>query len=171
MFKLVTYPSDILKMSSSRVENFDKSLRDLIDGMVEMMYEKHGVGLAAPQLGFHKRIVVMDASAGDDKNDLTIMINPIIKWKSKEIEILEEGCLSLPGVIIRVPRHNSVEIEYQDVFGETHYALYNGWSARVIQHEIDHLEGTLMLDKAGPLERRMALKNVDKMAVSVTEDV
>ena len=162
MFSVVTYPSDGLKQPCSVVSDFGQSLRTTIASMAETMYAEKGVGLAAPQVGLQKRIIVMDHDAGL-VDSLRALINPVIIWSSDEKQFSQEGCLSIPGVTVNVERSVEVSVEYRDVMGQTRHTCFTGILARIVQHELDHLDGILMLDRATPMERKMALKNLSKM--------
>ena len=130
--------------------------------MIEVMYSSAGVGLAAPQVGLTDRILVMDPSAGDQSNQLRVLINPEVTWRSPEEELREEGCLSLPGVRLQVLRPFAVEVRYNDLHGIEHVIRYGEWLARIAQHEIDHLDGVVMVDRVGPLARRSALRDLPR---------
>jgi len=160
---VVLYPSENLHVPCRQVEKFDHGLRTTVASMVDTMYASSGVGLAAPQIGIQERLVVIDPSAGQKANDLVTLVNPKITWRSSSSEMGLEGCLSLPGITVNISRPTEVEIEYQDVLGQTHHNFFTGWPARVVQHEIDHLDGVLMIDRASPMEHKMALKNVSKI--------
>jgi peptide deformylase len=159
MSSLVIYPSHELKQVSSVVKEIDAELRSLIDEMVNWMYTSKGVGFAAPQLGSNKRIIVIDPSAGESANEMVVMINPIITKFSQDFSVDDEGCLSIPGVFVTVRRNVSCIVDYLDVEGNKQTQECNGWKARIVQHEIDHLDGIMMIDRIGPMARKMALKN------------
>lgn len=157
--KLVTYPDQIL---GQRCEDiiFGEPIERLVGSMIETMYLHDGVGLAAPQLGVLSRLVVIDPSAGDSANELTIMINPAIRWVSEEIGTQDEGCLSLPGVRLSIARSLACDVDYVDMSGTPRSMKCVGWKARIVQHEIDHLAGVMMLDRVGTLARRFALRDM-----------
>lgn len=158
--EIVVYPHPILKDNCSDVTVFDDKLRQLIDSMAEAMYSSGGVGLAAPQVGLSKKIILIDQSAGESGNELISLINPKIVAISTEFNSSQEGCLSLPGISVTVTRPTSCDIEYVDVDGKVKSINCSGFKARIVQHEIDHLYGITLLDKMGSLYRRMALKNL-----------
>lgn len=130
-----------------------------INEMVEAMYMNNGVGLAAPQLGFCNNVIVVDPSNGNSSLQLITMINPTIVWSSIEQNSADEGCLSIPGVTVSVSRFNSIDVMYLDTDGGSKQLRCDGILARIVQHEVDHLFGITMLDKAGPVTRQWALKN------------
>jgi len=141
-------------------ENYPK-LNELIDNMFETMYHADGVGLAAPQVGLTDRIFVVDLSpvASEEHPEFRdfkkVFINAHITERSGEIELIEEGCLSIPGIHEKVPREGEIRIEYLDELMQPHHESYSGYMARVIQHEYDHLDGKLFVDKISPLRKRM----------------
>lgn len=159
MLKIIDYPNPILSVRALHVTNFDEEIKILIEEMIVTMYATGGVGLAAPQVGCSQRIVIIDPSAGEDANNLVAMINPVVTWVSEQKVVSEEGCLSLPRVRLQVPRSIAVNVEYHDAMGN-HKLLQcrDVYMARIIQHEVDHLDGLTMLDRVGPLARKLALK-------------
>lgn len=164
---IITYPSDILRAKSTAVENFDHSLRATVAAMIDTMYTNNGVGLAAPQIGINERLIVVDPTSGQSAHSLIVMVNPKIMWSSDDVETKSEGCLSVPGIILGVCRNSEIEVEYSDMSGTQHYGLYSGLTARIIQHEIDHLDGVLLVDRASPVEHRVALKKLSKIAIGL----
>jgi len=162
MLNIVEYPSSDLKWSCAPVERFDATLAKLVEEMTLAMYAGDGVGLAAPQVNSTIQILVMDPTAGAQGNELRAIINPIIIDTSHDKTTDDEGCLSLPGVKLAVPRHAWVVVEYLDVEGKPHKEAFVDWAARIVQHEIDHLNGILMLDRVGPLQRQLALRDLRK---------
>ena len=162
MLDLVEYPNDVLVGSTELISTFDRSLQDLVESMAERMYLSSGVGLAAPQVGVTRKVVLIDPSAGDEANQLTVMVNPRVTWQSEEVAPGDEGCLSLPGVVTRVFRALAVDVEYYDVEGVMQTVRCTGFKARIAQHEIDHLDGIMMIDRVGHLSRMQALKHIGK---------
>lgn len=133
----------ILYKESKRVEVFDEHLKQMVEDMFETMYKYNGVGLAAPQIGILKRVLVIDTGEEGEKLE---MINPIITKLEKEV-ILSEGCLSFPNVFGNVRRYNYTEAEYMTKDGEKKTIKAEGLFAQAIQHEIDHLNGVLFIDQ------------------------
>jgi peptide deformylase len=160
MLELVKYPHHDLKWVVIPVTRFDAVLRLLTEEMMVMMYAGDGVGLAAPQVSARHRILVMDPSAGKDNGAVRVLVNPQITETSSGQVVGEEGCLSIPGVKLKVARHEWVTVEYLDIEGKSHKEAFVDWAARIVQHEIDHLDGVLMLDRVGPMQRRVALKSL-----------
>lgn len=134
---------DVLRKKSKTVDVFDNKLKILIEDMLDTMYEAEGVGLAAPQVGILKKIVVIDIG---DETGVHVLINPEITSKSGS-QIGDEGCLSVPGVFEEVERPNIVTVKAQNENGENITLTGEGFLARAICHELDHLEGTLFVDK------------------------
>ena len=144
-----------LKSRATPVDRFDDTLQQQVQRMAGIMKDAIGVGLAAPQLGISQRLLVY--RIGSDAPLITL-INPEFEWKSDDQEIFEEGCLSIPGVAIDVERPVYVRVRAQDETGEERIVEASGLEARVIQHEIDHLDGVLMLDRAKRQDRKEALR-------------
>lgn len=160
MLKLVKYPDPVLARSCEQVTEFNDELRALIDGMADIMYSSEGVGLAAPQVGASKRVLLIDPTGGEDANAMLALINPRVTWHSPEMETDQEGCLSLPGAILQVPRSVAVDVEYHDVMGKQLVRRFTEFEARIVQHEVDHLDGVLMIDKVGHLTRTLVMKGL-----------
>ena len=148
--KIVLYPDPRLKKMSEPVTQFDERLRALAGRMFELMREAKGVGLAAPQVGENVRIFVMNATQepGDDR----VYVNPVLSDFDGEEEA-EEGCLSLPGIHVNVNRGKQVRMRAQNLEGQPIEEMATGFMARVWQHEFDHLNGTLLTDRMGPVAR------------------
>jgi peptide deformylase len=145
----------VLRATALPVERFDAALKAEIEQMGELMHDALGVGLAATQLGVLHRVLVYRAFSDDP---LTALVNPVLEWCSEELEIAEEGCLSLPGVHVEVERPARVRVRAQDAAGKDLQVEAEGLQARVIQHEIDHLEGVLILDRISREERKQAMR-------------
>lgn len=144
------------------ISSFDSELQQLVDSMAVMMYSNDGVGLAGPQAGVSRRLVLIDPSSGEEANQLMALINPKVIWSSSEREVEQEGCLSLPRMVLQVPRSLAVDVEYHDVKGASHKMRCEGLRARIVQHELDHLDGVMMFDRVGDMTRRLALKGFAK---------
>ena len=160
--KLYEYPHPILKKKAEKVASVDDNLRRLLDDMLETMYADNGCGLAAPQIGVSQRIVVIDIAGEGEEPAPMYMVNPEIVWASEEKEICEEGCLSVPGQRAEVERPASVRIKYLDYNGEPQEILAEDFLAVAAQHEIDHLDGILYIDRISRLKRQMLLKKLEK---------
>ena len=147
----------VLKSSATPVDRFDDSLRRQVSRMAGLMNDALGVGLAAPQLGISQRLLVY--RVGPDAPLITL-VNPRVEWASEDIEKLDEGCLSIPGITVDVDRPVHVRVRAQDEEGEERLVEASGLEARVIQHEIDHLDGVLILDRTSRDERKRALREL-----------
>jgi len=147
----------VLKSKATPVDRFDDSLRKQVSRMAGIMGDAYGVGLAAPQLGISQRLLVY--RVGPDA-PVIALANPEIEWESKDEEILDEGCLSIPGITVDVERPVHVRVRALDEDGETRVVEASGLEARVIQHEMDHLDGVLILDRTTRDERKRALREL-----------
>lgn len=146
--RLKYYPEQVLLQKAKKVTTFDSSVRKLANDMLETMYDENGVGLAAPQVGVSKRIMVIDVSGEDEPNEPIVFINPQIIEKEGSLVGLE-GCLSFPGVFFEVRRSNRILVKYQNLAGkEVKMQAEGDLLCRAIQHEIDHLDGELFINKA-----------------------
>jgi peptide deformylase len=145
----------VLRATALPVERFDEDLQIEVARMGELMHDALGVGLAATQLGVLHRVLVYKAYVDDH---LTALVNPVFEWQSEELETAEEGCLSLPGVHVEVERHARVRVRAQDEQGEPLEIEAEGLEARVIQHEVDHLNGVLVLDRISREARKEAMR-------------
>jgi len=153
--KILKFGDPVLKSRASPVADFGAELRVEVDRMIAIMRDGLGVGLAATQLGVLRRILVFQA--GPD-SEPTGLVNPTIEWLSDEAVVAEEGCLSLPRVAMDVERPLHARVEGSDVEGESVRIEASGLEARVLQHEIDHLDGVLILDRAPRAQRKAALR-------------
>ena len=159
---VVKYPDPVLARPGETVKNFGPELRSLVDEMFESMYEAQGIGLAAPQISISKRITVIDVSFKKNPEDRIAMINPeIVERQGKQVE--EEGCLSLPEIREKVERAAWVKVRAQDVTGKWFEVEGRELLSRALQHEIDHLNGVLFIDRISRLKRDMVLRKIKKM--------
>jgi len=148
---MTTFPEDVLRQKAQTVENFDEDLKLLVEDMIETMREAPGVGLAAPQIGISKRIIVVEFGDEYDEtvpNQLYVLINPEITKISNATLTGIEGCLSVPGLVGEVERASAVTVAGQDMDGKKVKIRAQGWLARIFQHEIDHINGVLYTDRA-----------------------
>ena len=152
--------SEVLRTPAEEVAEVDDELRRLIGDMFETMYRAEGVGLAAPQVGISRRVIVVDVH--DDEVKPFALVNPRLVESSKETEKGEEGCLSIPGLSAAVERAARVMVEGLDRDGNPLRVEGGGLLARCLQHEIDHLDGVLFIDRVGPLKRKMLLQKWKK---------
>lgn len=177
---IVAYGDAVLKKVGEEIDKNDPDLQKLIDDMFETMYNAFGVGLAAPQIGKSLRLFVVDGSpfADDDEDPMAegmegfkeVFINPIIVEESGEEWGFSEGCLSIPQIRENVYRQPKIKIEYYDRNWEKHIAEFDGYKARIIQHEYDHIEGILFTDKLSALRKKLLTKklaNISKGIIKV----
>ena len=160
--KLYEYPDPVLKKKSLPVDKVDNNLRHFLDDMLETMYACDGCGLAAPQVGVLKRVIVVDIAHEDEEPAPLYMVNPEIIWRSEEKKICEEGCLSLPQQRAEVERPSAVKIKYLDYDGKEQILEADDFLAVAVQHELDHLDGVLYIDHISRLKRQMLLKKLEK---------
>ncbi|MDX2050438.1 MAG: peptide deformylase [Rickettsiaceae bacterium] len=168
LLNIVTAPDPILKKPSREVESVNDSVRVLMKDMLETMYHDSGVGLAAVQVGIHKQIIVIDLQNDDDDERRAkdfyplFLINPKITSVSENFNVATEGCLSVPSLRIDVPRPESINISYLNYDGEERELAAHDWLARVIQHEMDHLTGKLIIDYLSSIKKEMAISKLKK---------
>ena len=160
--KIITEPNKILRQKSLSVNNVGKAEQQLMNDMLETMYAANGIGLAAIQIGVPKRIIVMDISTKDEKNNPMYFVNPVIKNKNLETSTYEEGCLSVPNFFAEVDRPKKCDVEYLDYDGKKKILNAEGLLATCIQHEMDHLEGILFIDYLSKLKKTMIVKKLSK---------
>lgn len=162
LLEIKKYPDKVLKQKATPVEVFDGKLSRLIDDMLETMYAAPGIGLAAPQVGVSKRVLVIDVShREEEKTPLVVLVNPEIISTEGETES-EEGCLSLPGYITNVARSEKVAVRGFDKKGRQVEIECGGLLCRALQHEIDHLNGTLLIDRISSIKREFFKKRFNK---------
>jgi peptide deformylase len=155
-------PDQRLKQRSDPVEKVDQRVRDLMDNMLETMRLANGIGLAAPQVGVLKRVIVIDLSGPDDPARPQFIANPEILWYSETWASGEEGCLSLPEHYAEVTRPAAIRVRYLDYENEVREIEADGLLAKCIQHEADHLDGVLFVDHLSSLRRNMILRKLGK---------
>lgn len=161
---IVTIPDPILRDVSKPVETVDETVRKLIDDMLETMYDAPGIGLAAIQVGVPRRLLVLDtAEEGEPKRPLAL-INPEIVSLGDTLRLYEEGCLSIPDVRVEIERPDAVTVRYVDRDGKAQELAADGLLATAIQHEIDHLDGKLIIDFMSRLKRDMVVRRFKKLA-------
>ena len=150
--RILTFPDPRLRKVASPVTKFDKSLENLVSDMLHTMYEERGVGLAASQVNVHQRVIVIDFS--ENRDDPMVFINPEFKiLNDKSLLSSKEGCLSVPGVEEEITRPDNIYLTWQNIKGSKYEDTPSGLLTVCIQHEIDHLEGKLMVDYLSPLKR------------------
>jgi peptide deformylase len=161
ILEIVKYPHAALKKRAEEVDRIDGELKRLIQDMIETMYDAGGVGLAAPQVGISRRVIVVDVSPIDPKQNLFAMINPEIVSGEEEVDH-EEGCLSVPDCLEKVRRKGKVCVRGVSPEGEKVEITGEGILAFALQHEIDHLNGTLILNRVSPLKRDIYRRKLKK---------
>ena len=159
---IITVPDEILKKSSEPVEKIGMNEKKLINDLFETMYQSNGIGLAAVQVGILKRILVIDISTKDEKKEPLSFINPVIKKVSSKTSVYEEGCLSIPDTFIEIERPKICEVQYIDIDGKEKFLKCDGLLSTCIQHEINHLDGKLIIDHLSKLKRDLIIKKISK---------
>jgi peptide deformylase len=152
---VVKYGDPALRAQARPIDRFDDALVEEIRRMGHLMHDAYGIGLAATQLGVMHRVLVYRTEL---EGAIAALVNPVLDWASKETESAEEGCLSLPGVVVEVERPIHVRVRAQDERGEPILVEASGLEARVIQHEMDHLDGVLILDRTSRDQRKQAMR-------------
>lgn len=164
---ILIIPDPKLRLVAEHVTNVDDAIRTLAHDMLETMYKAPGIGLAAPQIGVMKRVVVIDVAKRQDEDaapDPMVLINPTVEWESDELSVYEEGCLSIPEFYEEVQRPAVVRVEYLDRDGNPKEIEADGILATCIQHEIDHLNGVLFIDHISRLKRARVMRRFEKVA-------
>jgi peptide deformylase len=156
------YPDPVLRLEAQEVREFDGDLAQLVDRMIRLMHDARGVGLAANQVGILRRVFVIQA---DEESEPRALVNPAIVERSDELDEDDEGCLSMQGVVVPVERPVRVRLEARDEQGDPVTLELEGLPARVAQHELDHLDGVLILDRTTPEGKREALAVLRQSAV------
>mgnify|MGYP001161081256 CR=1 FL=1 len=159
---ILTEPNKLLREISKPVDHIGENEQKLMDDMLETMYAANGIGLAAIQIGFPQRIIVMDITKNQTNKNPMYFVNPIIINKSTDQSTYEEGCLSVPAQFAEIDRSSKCEVEYLDYNGEKKLLKVEGLLATCIQHEIDHLEGILFIDYLSKLKKSMIIKKLSK---------
>ena len=159
---IITVPDDTLKKISSPIKNVGINEKKLINDLFETMYNSNGIGLAAVQVGILKRILVIDVSGKDEKKQPLSFINPVIKKVSDETSVYEEGCLSIPNTFIEIERPKTCEVEFIDINGKLKNLKCDGLLSTCLQHEINHLDGKLIIDNLSKLKRDFIIKKISK---------
>lgn len=160
---IITAPDPRLKVKCQPVAAVDRTIARLMDDMLDTMYLAPGIGLAAPQVGVTKRVLVVDVSSKDGPRAPIRMANPEIVWRSDALTVYEEGCLSLPEQYAEVERPDKIRFRYLDEKGAMREREAEGLLATCIQHELDHLDGIIFVDHISALKRRMILRKLAKL--------
>ncbi len=160
--KILTEPNKTLRQISKPVEKVGKEEQNIMNDMLETMYNANGIGLAAIQIGLPLRIIVMDISKNEKEKNPMYFVNPVVKNKNIELSTYEEGCLSVPNQFAEIDRPSKCEVEYLDYHGEKKILKAEGLLATCIQHEMDHLEGILFIDYLSKLKKTMIIKKLSR---------
>ncbi|MBL8863879.1 MAG: peptide deformylase [Planctomycetes bacterium] len=151
-FVVVRYPEPVLRQVAQPVTEFGAGLARIVEAMFVRMVASKGVGLAAPQVGISQRILVLNPEGERGPDDL-VLVNPVIRSRTGEETLYDEGCLSFPGIYAEVKRPARCAVAYQDLEGRPQEREFDGFTSRIIQHEYDHLEGVLLVDRMSPADR------------------
>ncbi len=162
LLPIIVAPDPRLKLTCEPVTEVSDELRQLMNDMLDTMYDAPGIGLAAPQIGVTKRVIVVDVTKNEDERHPYQMVNPEITWHSDELLDYEEGCLSLPEQYAQVKRPDKIRVKYLDSNNETLEIEASGILATCIQHEMDHLDGVLFVDHISKLRRDLILRKLKK---------
>ena len=165
---LVILPAPQLRLTSAPIARVDDGVRKLAEDMLETMYAAPGIGLAAVQVGEMNRLITIDVSRDEDVKEPRVFINPEILWKSEELSVYEEGCLSIPDYYEEVERPAKIRVRYTNLAGEPEEVEADGLLATCLQHEIDHLDGVLFIDHISKLKRDRVTKKFAKAAKEKT---
>jgi len=165
LYDIITVPDALLKETAQPISTITSDIQSQMDRMLATMYDAPGIGLAANQVGLLNRVLVMDLAHKEDGEEPTpiFMANPEILWESEEMSVMQEGCLSIPKQYADVERPAQVRVKYLDYNGKDAELEASGLLSHCVQHEIDHLNGTLFIDYLSSLKRNMILKKVEKM--------
>ena len=159
---IITVPNEVLKKVSEPIEKVGENEKKLVKDLFETMYHSKGIGLAAVQVGILKRILVIDVSTKEEKKNPLCFINPVVKKISQETSVYEEGCLSIPDTFIEIERPKICEVEYIDINGKMKNIKCDGLLSTCLQHEINHLDGKLIIDNLTKLKRDIIIKKISK---------
>jgi peptide deformylase len=159
---ILTLPDPILRKKAKPIERVDADLRRLMDDMLLTMYDAPGIGLAAPQIGILRRLIVMDPAKDEAPKTPVIMVNPEILERSEEMRVHDEGCLSIPDFTAEIERPAKTRVSFLDRAGKKQEIELNGIWSTLVQHEIDHLNGVLFIDYLSRLKRDMVVRKYTK---------
>jgi len=159
---ILKIPDPVLRKKAKPVERVDAELRRLVDDMLATMYEAPGIGLAAPQVGVLRRLIVMDPTKDEAPKSPIFMVNPEILERSEEMRVHDEGCLSIPDFTAEIERPAKTRVSYIDLQGKKQEAKLEGIWSTLVQHEIDHLNGVLFIDYLSRLKREMVVRKFTK---------
>ncbi|WP_456441561.1 peptide deformylase [Caldithrix abyssi] len=155
-YKIRYIGDPVLRKVAEPITEFDDKLKNFAEDLIDVMHVEDGIGLAAPQIGVSRQIIAVDASELEENEFPRVFVNPQILEASGEW-VVEEGCLSIPGVREEVTRPETILLKFQDVEGESFTQEFSGWLSRILQHEIDHLNGILFVDRISPIRRNLLI--------------
>ncbi|MHB2152896.1 peptide deformylase [Caldithrix abyssi] len=155
-YKIRYIGDPVLRKVAEPITEFDDKLKNFAEDLIDVMHVEDGIGLAAPQIGISRQIIAVDASELVENEFPRVFVNPQILEASGEW-VVEEGCLSIPGVREEVTRPETILLKFQDVEGESFTQEFSGWLSRILQHEIDHLNGILFVDRISPIRRNLLI--------------
>jgi peptide deformylase len=159
---ILIHPDPRLKKACDPIGEITPEITRLAEDMLETMYDAPGIGLAAPQVGVMKRLIVMDCIKEGEPEPMAL-VNPEVLWTSEDLSVYEEGCLSIPDQYADVKRPAEVRVRWTDLQGQSQERQFAGLWATCVQHEIDHLDGKLFIDYLGPLKRQMITRKMEKL--------
>jgi len=162
LLSIITAPDPRLKVRSEAVDAVDDQVRRLLDDMLETMYDAPGIGLSAIQIGVPRRVVTVDVTEKEGERRPLYLVNPEITWESDETALYDEGCLSLPDQFAEIERPARVRVAHLDYDGQAQELEADGLLARCLQHELDHLDGVLLVDHLSAIKRGMILRKLIK---------
>ena len=164
--KIITVPDEVLRKISEPIEKFGINEKKLIKNLFDTMYNANGIGLAAIQIGVPKRVVVLDVSKDEKKKEPYCFINPVIKKKSNETSVYEEGCLSIPNTFIEIERPKTIILEFINKLGKKEELKLDGLLSTCAQHEIQHCDGKLIIDFLSKLKKDLIIKKLSKKKIN-----
>lgn len=167
LMPIVLAPDRRLKLTCKPVERVDDDVRTLMENMLETMYDAPGIGLAAPQVGDDRRVIVVDVAREGEDPQPYLMVNPEVTWASDDKVMMNEGCLSLPDIFVDVERPEKIRFAYTDKDNVRHEVEADGLFARCVQHEIDHLNGVLHVDYLSRIKRDLTLRKLARSKPSL----
>lgn len=162
LLEILKEPDPILRKKSEKVESINKDIQKLMDNMLDTMYHAPGIGLAAPQVGILKRVIVIDLAKEDEPKKPLFIVNPEIVWKSENLSTREEGCLSIPEHFAEISRPEKCNLKYLDYNGKEQLIEADDLLSTCIQHEVDHCDGILFIDYLSKLKKDMIIKKLTK---------
>jgi len=162
VYKIKTYGDPILTKKAEPVTDFNEEIKEILDNMLETMYVAGGVGLAANQVGILKQLITIDAGTKESPKPIKI-VNPVIIEKSKEKKEYEEGCLSFPGITEKIYRPSRIKVSFFDQDGNEKIMEFEGLESTAVQHEIDHLNGILFINRMSPIKKMMLNKKLKEI--------